>query len=387
MEVKTKFQVIYFSQYAIMAILMTQIVPFLTEQGYGSIQRGWFLASYSVTTILFQIVLGYLSDRNNRLKRISMTVSSLLVLFVISFYLLGKEQWVLHLASLAIGGGLANTAATLLDNWVLSEPPTARHLSYIKAIGSLGWSTMSLLIPLFIVEADYRLLSLPLMVLLGVTLFVSKDTPEAMRMNFEPAVEQAHTVQIKDILALCKSKPFLLYNSLFFLLYLTIVANNTLVIDKLITMTNGKDYVGLKWSIQSFCEIPAYLLLNKTITKWKNERLVMISGVFLTVQFFLFYLADRPLILLGVSFLQFFTVPVFTIGSRLLISQITPRAVFSSGQLISVSFYIGCSSFLSPLLSGIVSNALSIDQTILLFGLLPILAFILYKVFTTTKNI
>ena len=70
MEVKTKFQVIYFSQYAIMAILMTQIVPFLTEQGYGSIQRGWFLASYSVTTILFQIVLGYLSDRNNQLKRI-----------------------------------------------------------------------------------------------------------------------------------------------------------------------------------------------------------------------------------------------------------------------------------------------------------------------------
>ncbi|MFD2390986.1 MFS transporter [Enterococcus gallinarum] len=386
MKVKTKFQLVYFAQYAIMAILMTQIVPFLTEQGYDAVQRGWFLASYSVTTILFQIVLGYFSDKNNRLKRISMTVSFLLVLFVISFYLLGKEQWVLHLASLAIAGGLANTAATLLDNWVLSEPPTARHLSYIKAIGSLGWSVMSLLIPLFIIGADYRLLSLPLVALLGMTLFFSKATPEAMQGNQETVPKQVAKVQLKDILALCKSKPFLLYNSLFFLLYLTIVANNTLVIDKLIDMSRGKEYVGLKWSIQSFCEIPAYLLLNRTITKWKNERLVMISGAFLTAQFFLFYLADRPLILLGASFLQFFTVPIFTIGSRLLISQITPRAVFSSGQLISVSFYIGCSSFLSPLLSGILSNYLSIDQTIFIFGLLPILAFILYRGFTATKK-
>lgn len=246
MKVKTKFQLVYFAQYAIMAILMTQIVPFLTEQGYDAVQRGWFLASYSVTTILFQIVLGYFSDKNNRLKRISMTVSFLLVLFVISFYLLGKEQWVLHLASLAIAGGLANTAATLLDNWVLSEPPTARHLSYIKAIGSLGWSVMSLLIPLFIIGADYRLLSLPLVALLGMTLFFSKATPEAMQGNQETVPKQVAKVQLKDILALCKSKPFLLYNSLFFLLYLTIVANNTLVIDKLIDMSRGKEYVGLK---------------------------------------------------------------------------------------------------------------------------------------------
>ncbi|WP_325836929.1 hypothetical protein [Enterococcus casseliflavus] len=35
MEIKHKFQVIYFVQYATMAILMTQIVPFLTEQGYA----------------------------------------------------------------------------------------------------------------------------------------------------------------------------------------------------------------------------------------------------------------------------------------------------------------------------------------------------------------
>ncbi|EAC5366814.1 MFS transporter, partial [Listeria monocytogenes] len=66
MEIKHKFQVIYFVQYATMAILMTQIVPFLTEQGYDALERGWFLASYSITTILFQLVIGYYSDKSKR---------------------------------------------------------------------------------------------------------------------------------------------------------------------------------------------------------------------------------------------------------------------------------------------------------------------------------
>ncbi|MGX7699310.1 hypothetical protein [Enterococcus mundtii] len=40
MAVKNKFQLVYFFQYALMATLMTQIVPFLTEQGYDAVQRG-----------------------------------------------------------------------------------------------------------------------------------------------------------------------------------------------------------------------------------------------------------------------------------------------------------------------------------------------------------
>ncbi|WP_242699717.1 MULTISPECIES: hypothetical protein [unclassified Enterococcus] len=70
MAVKNKFQAVYFFQYALMALLMTQIVPFLTGQGYDTVQRGWFLASYSVTTIVFQIFIGYYSDRSKQIKKL-----------------------------------------------------------------------------------------------------------------------------------------------------------------------------------------------------------------------------------------------------------------------------------------------------------------------------
>ncbi|MFS0957584.1 MFS transporter [Enterococcus casseliflavus] len=171
----------------------------------------------------------------------------------------------------------------------------------------------------------------------------------------------------------------MVYTGLFFLLYLTIVANNTVVIDKLITMERGSEFVGLKWSIQSFCEIPAYLLLNRMIAKWKNERLILIAGIFLTLQFFVYWLASSPFLLLAASFLQFFTVPAFTIGSRMIISAITPPAVFSSGQLISISVYIGAASFLSPLAGGFLSQVLSLDTAIFIFGLLPFVAFLIYS--------
>jgi len=63
----------------------------------------------------------------------------------------------------------------------------------------------------------------------------------------------------------------------------------------------------------------------------------------------------------------------------MIISAITPPAVFSSGQLISISVYIGAASFLSPLAGGFLSQVLSLDTAIFIFGLLPFVAFLIYS--------
>ncbi|MDK4212277.1 MFS transporter [Enterococcus mundtii] len=378
MVVKNKFQFIYFSQYALMAILMTQIVPFLTGQGYDAVQRGWFLASYSVTTIIFQIFIGYYSDRSKQLKKVSMVVSILFVCFAITFYLLVKDVWMIHLIVLAIAGGLSNTGATVLDNWVLSESEMRNNLAAIKAIGSLGWSVISVCIPFFIFNNNYQWLIVPFLFFLISYLYIAKTVPQTPQDKNEYKEQKSEEFNLSDMYQLCKNREFLCHTLLFFLLYLTIVANNTIVIDKLFLMDSGNMYVGLKWAIQAFCEIPAYLLLNHSVTKWKNERLLFISGFFLVLQFLVYATSRTPLVLLAASFLQFFTVPAFTIGSRMIISEITPKNVFSSGQLLSISVYMGLSSFVSPLLGGILAQQLSLDQALYFFSMLPIFAFICY---------
>jgi len=378
MAVKNKFQLVYLFQYALMAILMTQIVPFLTEQGYDAVQRGWFLASYSVTTMIFQIFIGYYSDRSKEIKKVSMVVSVLFVCFAITFYLLGKDIWLIHLIVLAIAGGLSNTGATVLDNWVLSESEMRNNLASIKAIGSLGWSVMSVCIPVFIFNNNYQWLIVPFLFFLISYLCISKPLPKTSHDKNDHKEQKNKEFNLSDMYQLCKNGEFLCYTLLFFLLYLTIVANNTIVIDKLLLMDSGNTFVGLKWAIQAFCEIPAYLLLNHSVTKWKNERLLFISGFSLVLQFLIYATSRTPLVLLAASFLQFFTVPAFTIGSRMIISEITPKNVFSSGQLLSISVYMGLSSFVSPLLGGVLAQQLSLNQALYFFSLLPIFAFICY---------
>ncbi|MGL9740969.1 hypothetical protein IGK23_000431 [Enterococcus sp. DIV1368c] len=378
MAVKNKFQLVYFFQYALMATLMTQIVPFLTEQGYDAVQRGWFLASYSVTTMIFQIFIGYYSDRSKQIKKVAMVVSVLFVCFVITFYMLGKDILLMHLIVLAIAGGLSNTGATVLDNWVLSESEMRNNLASIKAIGSLGWSVMSVCIPVFIFNNNYQWLLVPFLFFLISYLYIAKTVPQTPHDTKEPKEQKNEGFNLSDMYQLCKNGEFLCYTFLFFLLYLTIVANNTIVIDKLLLMDSGNTFVGLKWAIQAFCEIPAYLLLNHSVTKWKNERLIFISGFFLVLQFLIYATSRTPLVLLAASFLQFFTVPAFTIGSRMIISEITPINIFSSGQLLSISVYMGLSSFISPLLGGVLAQQLSLNQALYFFSLLPIFAFICY---------
>ncbi|MGX7699311.1 MFS transporter [Enterococcus mundtii] len=336
------------------------------------------MASYSVTTMIFQIFIGYYSDRSKQIKKVAMVVSVLFVCFAISFYLIGKDIWLVHLILLAIAGGLSNTGATVLDNWVLSESEMRNNLASIKAIGSLGWSVMSVCIPVFIFNNNYQWLLVPFLFFLISYLYIAKTVPQTPHDTKEPKEQKNEGFNLSDMYQLCKNGEFLCYTFLFFLLYLTIVANNTIVIDKLLLMDSGNTFVGLKWAIQGFCEIPAYLLLNHSVTKWKNERLLFISGFFLVLQFLIYATSRTPLVLLAASFLQFFTVPAFTIGSRMIISEITPKNVFSSGQLLSISVYMGLSSFVSPLLGGVLAQQLSLNQALYFFSLLPIFAFLFY---------
>ncbi|MGG5311807.1 MFS transporter [Enterococcus sp. DIV1271a] len=307
-----------------------------------------------------------------------MVVSTLFVCFASSFYLLGKDTWLIHFIVLAIAGGLSNTGAVVLDNWVLSQVAVKNEIASIKAIGSLGWSVMSICVPLFIFNNDYQWLVAPFLFFLVIYFCFAKSLPEAQREKNKQKKQEIKEFSLSDMYLLIKNKEFLFYTLLFFLLYLTIVANNTIVIDKLLLMDSGHAFVGSKWSIQAFCEIPAYFLLNRSVTKWKNERLIFISGFFLVLQFLIYTISRTPFLLLVASFMQFFTVPAFTIGSRMIISEITPKNVFSSGQLLSISIYMGISSFISPLLGGVLVQQFSLNRALLFFSMLPVGAFIFY---------
>lgn len=376
MKIMKNFRIIYLFQYALMASLMTQLVPFLTYIGYDSIERGWLLASYSLTTVIFQISIGYLSDRMRGIKKFYQAVIGVLSFFSALLFLFTNTNFFLHLLVVALCGGLTNTSAVLIDNWIISNNEVNHQISSIKALGSLGWGLTSIIIPMLIINGNYHLLALWIFVNSLIVLITTQKIEEEKSED----LLDGETITLRDIIELCRRKNFIIYIIIFFLIYLTIVANNTLIIDKLLTLPDGSKYVGLKWAVQSFFEIPAYFIFNRFIGKIKNEPLLIISAFFLLLQFIFYYFSSTAEMIILSAFLQFLTVPLFSLSSRLIIFEITPKRLLSSGQLISISLYIGLASFVSPLLSGFLNNLFSIDLSIKIFMIFPLMATIIFTI-------
>lgn len=355
---------------------MTQLVPFLTHIGYDSIERGWLLASYSLTTVIFQISIGYLSDRMRGIKKFYQAVIGVLTFFSALLFLFTNTNFFLHLLVVALCGGLTNTSAVLIDNWIISNNEVNHQISSIKALGSLGWGLTSITIPMLIINANYHLLALWIFVNSLIVLITTQKIEEEKSED----LLDGETITLRDIIELCRRKNFIIYIIIFFLIYLTIVANNTLIIDKLLTLPDGSKYVGLKWAVQSFFEIPAYFIFNRFIGKIKNEPLLIISAFFLLLQFIFYYFSSTAEMIILSAFLQFLTVPLFSLSSRLIIFEITPKRLLSSGQLISISLYIGLASFVSPLLSGFLNNLFSIDLSIKIFMIFPLMATVIFTI-------
>lgn len=375
MKLINHFRGIYLSQYILMAGLMTQLVPYLTYLGYDSIQRGWLLASYSFTTIFFQVYVGYLCDKKRRIKMFYAAVIICLALFASLFFLITKRIFLLHLILLALAGGLCNTSAAVVDNWVISNKNARSQFSGIKAVGSLGWGISSLLLPLIVSGTHYPLMAYIISGIALLLLFLSA------RIKEDDALNGIHSAEIskEDVIKLVQNKQFVAFTFVFFLIYLTIVANNTLIIDKILSLPTGHRFVGMKWAIQSFCEVPAYFLLNRFSKKIKNEMLIYLTCFALIVQFGIYYFAATVEIIVMASFLQIFTVPLFSLGSRMMIHKVTPEKLLSTGQLLSISFYIGLASFISPLISGFISNLMHINAAIVTFIFFPLCAVLVLK--------
>lgn len=375
MKLINYFRGIYLTQYILMAGLMTQIVPYLTHLGYDSIQRGWLLASYSFTTIFFQVYVGYLCDKKRRVKMFYVAVIVGLAIFASLFFFITKRIFFLHLILLALAGGLCNTSAAVVDNWVISNKNARSQFSGIKAVGSLGWGISSILLPLLVSGTRFAMLAYIISGIALLLLFLSS------RIKEDDVRNEIHSAEIskEDVIKLVRNNQYVAFTFVFFLIYLTIVANNTLIIDKILSFPTGYRFVGMKWAIQSFCEVPAYFLLNRFSRKVKNEMLIYLACLALFVQFGIYYFAASVEIIVVASFLQIFTVPLFSLGSRMMIHKVTPEKLLSTGQLLSISFYIGVASFISPLLSGFISDLVHINAAIVTFIIFPVCAVVVLK--------
>nr|WP_255313262.1 MFS transporter [Listeria fleischmannii] len=272
---------------------------------------------------------------------------------------------------LAISGGLINTITGLSDTWILKGSEEVRvNFSFIKAFGSIGWASGSLLLSILIGTSGYTGLSLGifgLVVASMLVVFFLKDIEKIVTKHTEK-------VQLKDFKSVILNQNYRWLIIILFLLYSAIIANNITVVDKMITLGATDLQIGYKWSIQSLFEIPAYLFGARLFSKWSNFTLLKITACVLSLQFILFALSGSSWVIIGLSALQFFTTPLLMISSKQLIFSMTDERMQSTGQLFALSIFTGLSSLVVPVLAGYVTKAFNVDITLFIVGIVPIIA-------------
>lgn len=368
---------LYIFNYIAFSFGMTQFIPFLSKLGYDPMERGMLLSSLAVMTIILQILFGLLSDKYQTVKKFMIFALFFYGAASYLFYTKQTKFFIYHMITIAICGGLINTICGLSDTWILASNKYLRkRLSFIKAFGSIGWALGSVILPTIIFRFGYRGIGngiFSICIFSLILMYFIKDVNRIHNKDVEKS-------KLSDIKELIFNKKYSLLVFILFLMYCAIIANSTVVVDKMLILGATNLQIGYKWSIQSIIEIPTYLFGVYFLRKFDSYSLLKITASVLTIQFVLFGACNTVISIIILSALQMFTTPLLLINSKTLIFELTSEKMKSTGQLYALSIFTGISSLLVPICAGTITRYFNVNITLFIAASLSATAFLLVSV-------
>jgi MFS family permease len=356
-----KFCFIYFLAYGIIALGYTQYVPYLSHIGYNPMERGILISSYAITTIVFQLVFGILSDKYKTVKKLCIVAVMAFAVFTYLFYSLEAKMFILHMILIAMSAGLANLNFGYLDNWLFTFGEKARdQFSFIRAFGSIGWAAASIVIAKLLNEFGYKGLGLSIILitimLLGLMFLIEEGVKSSQG--------KSEKITMDDIKELLNNKKYILAIIILFLIYCAGTANSTTIIDKMLQLGATNADIGYKWTISALVEIPVYIYGSFFLKRLGAYKLLSISAFTVTLQFILFGMSNSVSSMVLLSVFQIINGPMMMLASRILIYEFSSEKLKSTGLLLALSIYSGLSAFIMPSIGGTITNYFNVNTTI-----------------------
>lgn len=377
-----KFCLIYFLAYGIIALGYTQYVPYLSSVGYNPMERGILISSYAVTTIVFQLVFGILSDKYKTVKKLCIVAVMAFAIFTYLFYSLETKMFILHMILIAMSAGLANLNFGYLDNWLFTFGEKAREqFSFIRAFGSIGWAVASIFIAQLLNEFGYKGLGLIIILFTIIMLGLMFLVAEGVKSN-EKKSEKITMVDIKELLS---NRKYILVIIILFLVYCAATSNATTIIDKMLQLGATNAEIGYKWTISGLVEIPVYIYGSFFLKRLGAYRLLSISAFTIMLQFILFGMSNSVNSMVILSAFQIITGPMMMLASRILIFEFSSEKLKSTGLLLALSIYSGLSAFIMPSVGGAITNYFNVNTTIYIVAGIAGIGFLLSLVLERIK--
>lgn len=353
------------------ALVNTQMIPFLTSVGYDVVTRGYILAANSIVAIVGQFLFGYLCDKFRGIRLFFVIAYVLLVISSIAMFLNNQQVFWYHLCTVAIMGGMVKVLMGLDETWMLEID--SDNYGNLRAAGALGLTIGSPIAGYLVKEISYFSLIIALAItsiLLIVFLLKAKDVQK-----------KEATITMKSLKKLLHNYPYLLLVFIYLLVYMIGTADQYVVIDKMLDLDAGNTLVGIKWALQSFMEIPLFLLAGKILKRFQPSTLLIFGTIMYAVKFVSYAYASEGWWIVATASLQIVTLPIIMLTSKVLVKAVTPSELASSAQMFAMAIFIGVSGLITPIITSYLSNLIGYNATlywVAAFSIVPLACIFLY---------
>lgn len=368
---KWRLYALNFLAFFAISMVNTQMIPFLTSLGYDVVMRGYILAANAVVAIVGQFLFGYLCDKFKGIRMFFALAYSILLISGILMFMNTNQVFWYHLCTVALMGGMVKVIMGLDETWMLELD--SEQYGNLRAAGALGLTIGSPIAGFLVDTFSFFALVIALSitsVLLFIFIFLSKDVQK-----------EGESIQLQSLKKLIMNGPYLLLVCIYLLVYMIGTADQYVVIDKMLDIGSAHALVGIKWALQSFMEVPLFLLAGKILKKYKPSTLLMFGTIMYAVKFFLYGWSSSGWMIVATAALQIVTLPIIMLTSKVLIKEVTPKDLASSAQMFAMAIFIGVSGLLTPIITSWLSEHFGYDNTLYMvaaFSIVPLVFIFAY---------
>lgn len=369
------FGFLMFVSFAAHASLNTQAIPFLTDVGYSSSQRGIIMASHALVAMIGQFYVGYLADKHQTIKKLVIYATITLIGFSMITYLYDAENFLLHLFLMSNTLALVRMVGNLLETWLVEVDGLYPYFGTVRSFASLGWAVASLVAGQVVLRYGYASLMWVSVAMNLLVVLASIYLEDANKVSEE-------SISFTDIKLLFKNKQYVILILAYTTTWIVYNADNVSVTDYILSIGGTEGDVGIKWFVQALSELPLMFFSGYFLRKLKGKRMMIYGSIFLGLRFFLYAVYPSLNAVYIVSLLQMISFPFLLVSQKELFLIESPVYLRSSGQMVSVAFSGGLAAIISPVIAGYLGELLPIRSIVMglgIFMVVPIIIILFYK--------
>lgn len=335
--------IVYFFLFGAFGAMGPYLGLYFKQIGLSGTETSLLMSMLPLLLFIAQPIFGPLADRSGHRGRM---LSYLLLAVGAAGLLMGMGTSFLTLLPLVmLWGFFYGPAVPIADSVALGEAMrTGTSFPHIRLWGSIGFLLVTSLFGRLYTAVDLRW-AFPSFALLAFVAWIF-----ARRLPADGV--SSRNVTFADMGRLLRD-PFLLGLLLCnALIQVGLAGHATFFAVHMVSIGGSSAAAGLGWGFSALMEVPVMLVLSWVTQRTGPLPLLAFAGVMYAVRWFLFSTATVPAVLIGLQGLQGLTMAIFMPTSVVLIGQLLPAELRTTGQSLLALVNGGLATLVGTLAAG-----------------------------------